>query len=167
MTPMRWMWLSLVVALSVLVLSWQSMPSGRIPVHFGPGGEADNWGTRNELCGVLALIILGLWAFMAWLTSRADRLHWSMINMPRKDHWMLPENEPVARARLAEDMALTGVWTMALFTAMMPLVVLSVRRGDMGGGLEVATFGVIAVLIVIGAVGLWRRQKFYRDVPEA
>ncbi|WP_110240922.1 DUF1648 domain-containing protein [Nocardioides gilvus] len=166
MTPMRWMWLSLVFAMTVLALSWQSMPSGRIPVHFGAGGEADNWGTRNELCGIFGGIVIALWAFMAWLTSGADRLHWSMINMPRKEYWMLPENESLARARLAEDIALTGVWSMALLTAMMPLMVLSVRRGDMGGGLSGAAIAVIVVLTAAGAVGIWQRQKFYRDVPE-
>lgn len=167
MTPMRWMWLSLVVAMTALVWAWQSMPDGEIPVHFGFSGEPDNWGTRTEFLGVLGAIMLGTWALMAWLTSRADRLHWSMINIPRKDHWMLPENEPIARARLAEDMAMTGVWSMLLFTALLPLMVLSVRAGEMSGWLGASTWIVIGVLTVAFMVAIWRRQRFYRDVPEA
>lgn len=167
MTPMRWMWLSLVVALSALAISWQLMPSGRIAVHFGAGGVADDWGTRNELCGVLAVIILVLWGAMAWMTTHADRLHWSMVNIPRKDHWSLPENEPVARARLAEDTALTGVWSMLLITALLPSMTLAVREGEMSGALEVVTLAVIVLLTVALMVGIWRRQKFYRDVSEA
>lgn len=167
MTPMRWMWLSLVVALVALVLAWQAMPEGRIPTHFGFGGEADNWGTRDEFLGVLGAIMLATWTLLAWLTTHADRLHWSMVNIPRKDHWTLPENEPVARARLAEDMALTGVWTMLLLTALMPLMVLSVREGHMDGWLGVSTW-LVAGVLTVGFLGvIWRRQRFYRDVPEA
>lgn len=167
MTPLRWMWLSLVVALTTLALAWQSMPTGRIAVHFGVGGEADNWGTRNELCGVVGLITIALWAFLAWMTTHADRLHWSMVNIPRKDHWARPENEPVARARLAQDMAVTGVWTMLLFAAIMPPMALAVRRGEMGALLGWATIGIVVVWTVAFLLLVRRRQQFYRDVPEA
>ena len=162
---MRWMWLGLVLALSSLALAWQSMPTGRIPVHFGVNGEADDWGTRDELCLVVGAITVALWAFLAAMVRWTDRLPWSLVNIPRKDHWSRPENESVARARLAEDMALTGVWTMVLIAALMPAMALSVRAGETTGVLGWSLAVVIVGLTVALLVAILRRQRFYRDVP--
>lgn len=165
-SPMRWNVLALAVVLVVLGLGWLAMPTGRIPVHFGTGGEPDDWGTRNELVGVVAGISLATWLFIAWLSHAADRLHWSMVNIPRKDHWSRPENEAVARQRLAVDMAIVNLWTMALIAAVTPFMVVATRRGEMGSFLGWSVALVIAALCVVLGVVVWRRNRFYRDVPE-
>lgn len=165
--PARWNLLALVLVLITLGLSWLALPDGEIPVHFGADGRADDWGTRNGLVGVIGGLFVATWLFMAWLSHASDRLHWSMVNIPRKDHWEQPEHQPVARQRLAEDMALVNLWTMGLFAAICPVMVVSVRRGEMTGFLG----GTVLVLIVGFCVALFalvrHRNRFYRDVPEA
>ncbi|GGD21133.1 DUF1648 domain-containing protein [Nocardioides daphniae] len=167
MTPRQLNLLSLAVLLVVLALSWAAMPSGRIAVHFGAGGEPDSWGTRTELVGVVGSIVVAAWLFVAWLSHASDRLHWSMVNIPRKEFWSRPENEAVARERLAVDMALVNGWMIALVVAICPAMVLATRRGEMSGALGWYVVGVIALLCVVLTVVILRRNRFYRDVPEA
>lgn len=163
--PMRWNVLSLAFLLVVLGLSWAAMPSGEVAIHFGGDGQPDSFGSRNGLVGGLTAAFVATWLFMAWLSSASDRLPWSMVNIPRKDHWSRPEHEPVARERLSEDLSLVNVGVTGLFAALCPVIVVSVRRGEMTGALEVAALGLpVAFCVALGVV-LWRRNRFYRDVP--
>lgn len=165
-TPARWNAGALAVVLVVLGLTWVALPDGEIAVHFAWDGEPDAFGTRTELVGVLGGITVAIWLFLTWLSHAAGRLHWSMVNIPRKDHWEKPENMPVARRRLAEDMAVVNVWTMLLLVSTAPVMVLSARRGEMGSALGTGLLVLIGVMTVALLAVIRRRNRFYRDVPE-
>lgn len=166
-TPQRWNLYALVLVLGSFGLTWLALPAGEIAVHFGMDGQADGWGTRTQLVAVLAGISVATWLLFAWLSHASDRLHRSMVNIPRKDHWEKPEHAPVARQRLAEDMALVNLWAMGLFVALCPMMVLSARRGEMTGALGWSLWVVIGVFGVGLLLVMRQRNRFYRDVPEA
>ena len=161
--------ISVAVAALGTVWGWFAMPAGEIPVHFGAGGEADGWGSRTELTVVFAAITAGLALFMGWMARWASTMPWSMVNIPYRDKefWQLPENDARGRARLRDDMFLTGAWTMWLMAAVQTIAVLSVRRGAidvwLGTAMVVVIVGMTAWLLVV----MLRRTRFYRRRDEA
>ncbi|MBE7325382.1 DUF1648 domain-containing protein [Nocardioides sp. Y6] len=165
--PARWNLSALLLALGSFALAWFALPDGEIAVHFGVDGQPDEWGTRTELVAVVGGLCLATWLFLAWMSHSADRLHWSMVNIPRKDHWAKPEHEPVARRRLAEDMALVNLWTMGLLVSICPVMVLSARRGELTGPLAWSVWILIGAFCLALVAMMRHRNRFYRDVPEA
>ena len=159
MTARRVFFASVVVAVLSVLASGASMPSGRIPVHFGAGGEPDRWGQRGELVVVLLAVVIGLALFMWFLARKAPTMPWELVNIPDKQHWQQPENEPVARARLAADMYATGAWCMGLFIVLAPLVALSTRVPGAAGWPTLLVIGVACASLLVGVVV---RTRFYR-----
>jgi len=149
------------VALAVLtvLVAGATMPSGRVPVHFGPGGEPDRWGHRAELVVVLLVVVLALALLMGWLARKAPSLPWELVNIPHREFWRRPENEAVARARLRDDMYVTGSLCMLLFVVLAPLVAASTRSAAWAGWPTLAAI-VAACGLLLGGVA-WR-ARFYR-----
>lgn len=157
----KWFGRSVVVALLVVLGCVLSLPEGRIPLHWGTDGQPDNWGSRTTAAAVL----IGVWAVFAVLMGGFIRwvrtIDLVLVNVPRKDHWSQPEHEPALRARLREDMALTGIWMMAFSALIALLVTVSVHTDN---ALEPLVIATIAVMLVVLVAGLWARTKFYRAV---
>ena len=64
-------------------------------------------------------------------------------------------------------MALETLGDLGLFVALCPMLVLSARRGEMTGPLGWSLWVVIGVFGVGLLLVMRRRNRFYRDVPEA
>ena len=95
---------ALLYALSVVVSA--GMLPAEVPLHFGPDGFADRYGSRSEaVIGfvVLGIFMLGLWLVVLRCVRRAGL---GLINVPHADYWKTPEHEPELRRRLQVD--LTG-----------------------------------------------------------
>lgn len=149
---------SVLASLAVVVACWFALPEGRIPLHWGADG-VDNWGTRGQAIAVM----LGVWAVFAGLMGGfirwSARMDLTLVNVPRKDHWSLPENEPRLRARLREDMALTGTWMMVLAAAVSVVMTMAARSGDAHEWLAIGFIGAWTVVLF---AGIWARMSFYR-----
>lgn len=52
-------WGVMLVPLSYLFLTWQELPD-RVPIHFNLKGEADDWGSKNFLVGLILFMTLGM-----------------------------------------------------------------------------------------------------------
>lgn len=52
-------WAVALVPLAYLLISWQEMPD-RVPIHFNLEGEADDWGSKNFMAGMILLLTLGM-----------------------------------------------------------------------------------------------------------
>ena len=157
---------SFAVAVALVVWVWWALPGGRIPTHFGPGGEPDGWGTRHVPMAVMLGTVLGTGGLLGWLAARSGTLSWGMVNVPRKDFWSRPENEPVARARLQEDMYLVGSWTLWLLAGVTLLVLVEVRRAVETGSAGTGGLLVPLVACVVLVVGVLWRQRWYRRAPD-
>ena len=157
---------SFAVTVALVAWVWWTLPSGRIPLHFGADGEPDGWGTRHVPMAVLLGTVLGTGGLLGWLASRSETLGWGMVNIPRKDWWSRPENEPLARARVKEDMYLVGSWTLWLLACVTVLVLVEVRRAVETG--SAGTSGLLVPLLacVLLAGGVAWRQRWYRRVPD-
>ncbi|WP_299819502.1 SdpI family protein [uncultured Pontibacter sp.] len=52
-------WGLALIPLIYLFINWQALPD-RVPIHFNYKGEADDWGSKNFLAGVVLVVTLGL-----------------------------------------------------------------------------------------------------------
>jgi hypothetical protein len=160
----RWWALSVLVAGVVVIAVMLWLPEGRIPMHWGADGYPDSWGTRWKFGGVMLLIVLGLAGFLEGIRRwTLGRMPWALANIPDKEYWSLPENDATGRARIADDLALVGAWTMMLLASVTVLVGWSIRNDH-----ERADYRVLILVggwLVVLMVGMVRRVRFYRDHP--
>lgn len=161
--------ISVAVAALVTAWGWFAMPAGEIPVHFGARGDADRWGSRTELTTVFAVIAGGCALLMGAMARWTSTMSWTMVNIPQRDKefWQRPENDARGRARLRDDMFLTGAWMMWLVAVLKVFVVISVRSGEISGVLGAALV-VVPLLMTLGLiVAMLKRSGFYSQRPDA
>ena len=112
------------------VLAWQvAVLPERVPTHFGAGGEADGWTSRNgalAFSAFLPLLVVVPMPLMSKLTLWAPEL----INAPNKQWWMASG----ARLRrferlLREDLWLIMASTLALIVAGQVGIVFAAQSG--------------------------------------
>ena len=117
MTGRGWFWFSVAAFVAALAWSAAALPA-RVPVHFGATGEADRFTSRTQ--ALVELGAIGLFVVLVFLGcerfARRGSLAW--VNVPHKDYWTRPENEPTLRRMLADDMWVIGTATVLLLVAL-------------------------------------------------
>lgn len=148
------------------VLAWQvAVLPERVPTHFGAGGEADGWSSKNGALAFSALLPLFV-VLPIPLMSRLAVWAPDFINAPNKDWWTASG----ARLRrferlLREDLWLITVITLGLLVAGQVGIVMAARSGTdqmpawtLPGALVVFFAGLIAVLARMFAGGRYAEQ---------
>lgn len=139
-----------VVWLAVAVWQWMVLPD-RVAIHFGPGGEPDDWTSRVgavSLTLVLPLLVVFPMPLLSLLA-----IHWPQsINSPHRDYWIAtPWRLRRFERLLREDLWLIAVATLALLVLIDVSIVMAARSGD--GLPQTMLWGpLIAFLVVIGVV---------------
>jgi hypothetical protein len=77
--------------LVLILVSVISLPE-RVAIHFGPGGLADGWASRETYAALLMLTELPLFALLLALPRLLRRLPAKWINLPNREHWLSDEN---------------------------------------------------------------------------
>ena len=110
------------VAVAVVAATSSDLPA-RVAVHFGAGGAANGWQSRDGYqAWMLALVValpLSLVALLAWL----PRIGACLTNIPNKDYWLAPERREGTFERLTRFAALLGVLMVVFLTAVHLVVV--------------------------------------------
>lgn len=134
-----------------------------VPVHFGPDGAPDRWGTPNLLLRVHATIVGLATVLFLLLPEFIRRAPAWAINLPRKDYWLRPEHRDVAADKFA-------VWGHAFGTALNVLILtLQLVLSDDGDASEPSTLPMLVVCAFLAFVLLWSVGVFlaYRVPPES
>lgn len=145
----------------VLLIAAVTLPD-RVPIHFGPGGEADRIVGRQEALVTFAVLGLGIAVLMVGLARWVRRAPLTMVNVPHKDWWTAtPAREARLRARLETDLLGIGVLTMVLLVVVQAV---TVRAADdpepsLDPVAVAATVGYVALLL---AAVLWIATRRYR-----
>ncbi|UVE96639.1 DUF1648 domain-containing protein [Dietzia sp. B32] len=136
------------------VLAWQvaALPE-RVPTHFGAGGEADGWSSRNGALAFSAFLPL-LVVLPIPLMSRLVVSAPEFINAPNKEWWTASGARLRRFERLVrEDLWLITVMTLALLVAGQVGIVVAAQSGAdrmpgwaLPGALMVFLVGLAAVL---------------------
>ena len=125
MDPRR---LALAVLVTILLLGlihaglYRTVLPRKVASHFGAGGKADGWTSRENLI----LIHSGTLVFLALLfTSIAfavPKLPDRWVNLPRKDYWLAPQRREATYGRFTASFLWFGSVTLTFFIAVMHLV---------------------------------------------
>ena len=146
---------AVVMAVWLVGLVWQvAVLPERVPIHFGSGGEPDNWSSKwgaLAFAGLLPLLIILPMPLLAAMVIRAPDL----INAPNKEWWTAtgPRLRRFERL-LREDLWLITAIALALLITTQVGVTLAARSPDhqLPEGLlpiSLAVFGVALVAVMI------------------
>lgn len=147
-----------VFALVLLWLHYYPLMPAKMATHFGAGGEANGWMSRDGFllffCGMCAFIVVLMLLMPKLIGVFPD----SMINLPHKEYWLSPEHRPAAMAILGAFMAWMAVIVLGLMTAILQLTFLSNIHPDprLDGTATALTMGGFLV-----SMGIWM-VAFYR-----
>lgn len=156
---------ALVVAYAgLLVVGWLTLPA-RVPMHFGAGGEVDDWASRPAAILAMAGIGAALAALFGGLAGWAERgIPLSWVNVSHKGWWTeTAEREARFRAMLAVDFWRLGALTMAFLLA--PLAVTIAVADDTAPRLAPWFYVALAVFLV-ATVGYSLWMSFVRYRPD-
>ena len=95
----------------------------RMATHFGPGGNANGWSTRETyvlaMIGLVVAVPLLLLALMVWL----PRAGVCTGKLPNREYWMAPERRARTLDRLAGYAGVAGSLVIVLLVAVHFLVI--------------------------------------------
>jgi len=101
----------------VLVAVSHDMLPDRVATHFGTGGQADGWSSKNAntrlTIAMDAFIFCLLYYAPRWITVVPAK--W--LNLPNKEYWLTPANMERTRGKLASLMWRFGIAFFLLFFA--------------------------------------------------
>lgn len=147
------------VAAYALVWAYAALTlPARVPIHFGPSGDADRFAARTEalafFAGVGALL-----ALVFWLADRAtarESLTW--LNIPHKEWWTAtPERRERARALLRHDGLVLAAATGVLMVVVLASTVAAAAADEPRlGWVFFAAFGAYVVGIALWVVRMYR-----------
>ena len=145
----------------VLLVAAVTLPE-QVPIHFGPGGEADRVVGREEALVTFAVVGAAMAVLMVGLARWMRRAPLTMVNVPHKDWWTAtPAREARLRARLETDLLGIGALTMVLLVVVQAVTVRAADDPDpsLDPVAVAATVGYVALLL---AAVLWIATRRYR-----
>jgi hypothetical protein len=146
----------------VLGAAWFTLPD-QVAVHFDLGGAADRVVSRERAVLELGVVGAAVAALMGGVATFAPRVPLWAVNVPRKEYWSRPENEPRLRSRLARDAWVVADLTMALLVTVVIFVLTAANTRE-------PSLGAVPILVLGGFVAailgyaLWSRRH-YRPGP--
>lgn len=140
-----WFWGTVAAYVVVWAYAAAVLPS-RVPVHFGPLGDADRFASRTEALVSLGVVGVGtalLFVLTDLLLARGDM---SMLNIPHKPWWSATAaRRDRARTLMRDDMHLFAAATMLLLILVQASTVLAAQADEprLGWGFFVAFFAYL------------------------
>jgi uncharacterized membrane protein len=111
-SPQSWFFsLAMLGALAHLFYYYPQLPE-RVATHFGPGGRADAWGSKQGFALTYGLVVGGLGLLFLSLAIFLPRLPAGIINIPNRGYWLAPEREQATLRRVARQMLTFGAATV-------------------------------------------------------
>ena len=142
---------------------WPQLPE-RMASHFGPGGKADGWMSKQEnMIFYLALVSISaaLWASIGWILKKSPD---ESINIPNKEYWLAPERREQTLMRMGHQLSTFGIATVAFLMAVMHSVFLA----NLNGGKQLGALFFIYLAGFLAYTGIWAYQMVKGSkVPEA
>lgn len=133
-------------------LVWQILVlPERVPTHFGPGGDADGWSSKQGALALAAALPL-LAAYPLPLLSLLVVRWPASINAPNREWWTATAPRLRRLERLIrEDLWLFAVLMLGLFTVVQVSIVVAARSQD-GNAPAALLFGPLVVVLAVTGV---------------
>jgi len=133
----------------------------RVATHFGAGGVADGWMTREGYRLYLLAFAIGFTCFIVAMVGVVPRLFPAAVNVPHRAYWLAPERRAAAAAYLLAHACLLGVLIQATIAGAHWLVreANGVSPARLAAGPFVALLAAFFVLFSAWLVVLFRRFR--------
>ncbi|WNB85670.1 DUF1648 domain-containing protein [Cellulomonas sp. ATA003] len=154
-------------AVVAVAIAWSAtVAPDQVPLHFGPGLDADRFGSRDELLLGMAGVAAGMVVLFGLLSVAVRHLPLDLVNVPHADHWKAAPHVPELRRRLAVDLLHLGAATLLLVAG---VVVLTTQAALAGDGRLSPLAGVLlgAYLAYVLALCVWMATRRYRPPQDA
>ena len=99
---------SLAATVTFILATVPGLPD-RVGTHFGPGGVADGWMTRDGYRLYMLAFAVGFTGFVVAMVGVVPRLFPAAVNVPNRRYWLAPERRAEAAAYLLAHACLLGV----------------------------------------------------------
>jgi len=158
----------LVVGVVLCGLAFVAATSGALPLrvatHFGHGGAANGWMTREGYTwfalAFALLLPLVVMASIGFLPARFPKF----VNLPHREHWLAPPRREATLAWLRGFGAAMGLAT-ALFAIGVHALILDANARTPARLDETAFFGVLAAFVLAMVGGAIAMYAKFRRVP--
>lgn len=142
-----WMLLMVIAAVVALIFATTDALPANVGSHFGPGGAADGFMTRDfyrwYMSGFATLLPMSIYAGIGWLPTRVPRL----TNLPDKEHWLAPARREATLATLAGFGTAIGLWA-ALFIGGLHLLLLQANAVSPPRLPEGPFYGLVGAFVI-------------------
>jgi uncharacterized membrane protein len=111
----------LVLTIGQVLYFYPRLPE-KIASHFGPGGEANGWMSKDSFMVTYGILLLGTAGMLGGIGLVLGKIPTDLINLPNKEYWLAPERRTATLATIQEQMSWFGAATMVLLIVVMQLV---------------------------------------------
>jgi len=159
-----WLCVALALCGAAFVVATAGVLPERVATHFGRGGAADGWMTREAYTWTMALLQAGLplllYGALGHIPKRAERF----VNLPHKDYWFAPERRAATAATLRGYGAAIGIATALLLAGAHAAVVGANATSPPRLDEPVAIGGLVVFAATLIAISVAMLRRF-RRVP--
>jgi len=144
----------LVVAAVAIIAGTSGDLPARMATHFGAGGTANGWSTRETyllvMIGLVIAVPVLLLALMVWLPQRGL----CPVKLPNRDYWLAPQRREGTFERLTGYAGIAGVLVVLLLVAVHFIVIEanSSTRPALPTGVFVTVMLAFAVAMIVWTV---------------
>jgi uncharacterized membrane protein len=110
------------VAVAIVAATSADLPA-RVAVHFGPGGAANGWESRDGYTFAMIALVVALPLSLVVILSVLPRFGACVTNIPNKQYWLAAERREGTFERLTRFATLLGVVMVVFLTAVHLVVV--------------------------------------------
>ncbi len=150
-------WVILLGAAAHLGYYYPHLP-GRVATHFGLGGRADAWSSKQSFALAYGLLAGGLGLLFFAIAAFLPRLPVNFINIPNRDYWLAPERRDATLHHVGREVLVMGTATVAFIAATFHL---SMRASITGTDRLGPGFWIALVAFVVYA-GYWSVRLMLR-----
>jgi uncharacterized membrane protein len=156
-------WLCVALALcgaAFIVATAGALPE-RVATHFGRGGAADGWMTREAYTWTMALMQAGLPLLLLGALGNIPRRAERFVNLPHKDYWFAPERRAATAATLRGYGAAIGIATALLLAGAHAAVVDANAKSPprLDEPVAIVALAVFATAMIVISVVMLRRFR--------
>jgi serine/threonine-protein kinase len=133
----------------------------RVATHFGPGGVADGWMTRDGYRLYMLAFAIGFVGFIVAMVGVLPRLFPAAVNVPNRAYWLAPERRTASAAYLLAHACLLGVLLEAMIAGVHALLLEANAASPprLATGAFLALLAAFLALVLVWIVALLRRFR--------
>jgi len=149
------------LATAAFVLGTTSGLPERVGTHFGAGGGADGWMSRDGYRLYMLAFVLLFVPFIVAMIGVLPRLFPRFVNLPHREYWLAPERRDATLAFLTGHGCGFGVLTLALLAGVHWLLLDANRASppQLATAPFVALLATFLVLLAVWMAALFRRFR--------